>query len=98
MLSAPSTVGVDAKTIRRSSVALVDRVGGQRGCHDASCSFSDPRFDRPMPGLKRYRTASVVIRGHAFIQNIRRGHHELGTDISQHLRIAAAFDERAEAI
>jgi IS6 family transposase len=28
---------------------------------------------RPMRGLKRDRTASVVIRGHAFIQNLRRG-------------------------
>jgi hypothetical protein len=31
---------------------------------------------RPMRGLKRDRTASVVIRGHAFIQNLRRGHYE----------------------
>ena len=29
---------------------------------------------RPMRGLKTDRTASVVIRGHAFIQNLRRGH------------------------
>ena len=35
---------------------------------------------RPMRGLKRDRTASVVIRGHAFIQNLRRGHYELGMD------------------
>jgi transposase-like protein len=32
---------------------------------------------RPMRGLKRDRTASVVIRGHAFIQNLGRGHYEL---------------------
>ena len=32
---------------------------------------------RPMRGLKRDRTASVVIRGHALIQNIRRGNYEL---------------------
>jgi transposase-like protein len=32
-----------------------------------------PRL-RPMRGLKTDRTASVVIRGHAFIQNLRRGH------------------------
>jgi len=29
---------------------------------------------RPMRGLKTDRTVSVVIRGHAFIQNLRRGH------------------------
>ena len=35
---------------------------------------------RPMRGLKTNRTASVLIRGHAFVQNLRRGHYELGTD------------------
>jgi IS6 family transposase len=53
---------------------------------------------RPMRGLKRDRTASVVIRGHAFIENIRRGHYELGTDANNHVRVAAAFDELAEVI
>jgi transposase-like protein len=50
---------------------------------------------RPMRGLKRDRTASVVIRGHAFIQNLRRGHYELGVDARPGLTIAAAFDELA---
>ncbi len=54
---------------------------------------------RPMRGLKRHRTASVIITGHAFIQNLRRGHYELGTHAStHHLRLAAAFDEVALAI
>jgi transposase-like protein len=34
----------------------------------------------PMRGLKSNRTASVVIRAHAFIQNLRRGHYELAVD------------------
>ena len=33
-----------------------------------------------MRGLQRDRTAAVVIRGHAFVQNLRRGHYELGVD------------------
>ncbi|CAB4706250.1 MAG: IS6 family transposase [Actinobacteria bacterium] len=33
---------------------------------------------RPMRGLKQDRTATVVIRGHAFFQNLRRDHYELG--------------------
>jgi len=54
---------------------------------------------RPMRGLKTDRTSSVVIRGHAFIQNLRRGHYELGTETRhQHLRIAAAFDEPTTTI
>ena len=49
---------------------------------------------RPMRGLKTDRGARVVIRGHMFIQNLRRGHYELGTESTNgHLRVAAAFDE-----
>jgi len=54
---------------------------------------------RPMRGLRTDRTASVVIRGHAFMQNLRRGHYELGLDASEEcLRVAAAFDELADVI
>jgi transposase-like protein len=35
---------------------------------------------RPMRGLRTDRTATTVIRGHAFIQNVRRGHYELGVE------------------
>ena len=54
---------------------------------------------RPMRGLRTDRTASIVITGHAFIQNLRRGHYELGVEARhEHLRMAAAFDELAKAI
>jgi transposase-like protein len=53
---------------------------------------------RPMRGLKQDRTASVVIRGHAFIQNLRRGHYELGVDALPGLTLPAAFDELALVI
>ena len=54
---------------------------------------------RPMRGLRTDRTASTVIRGHAFVQNPRRGHYELGFEARhERLRVAAAFDELAEAI
>jgi hypothetical protein len=46
-----------------------------------------------MRGLKRDRTASVVIRGHAFMQNLRRGHYELAIHALLGLTVAAAFDE-----
>ncbi|MCP3911591.1 MAG: DDE-type integrase/transposase/recombinase, partial [Actinomycetia bacterium] len=32
---------------------------------------------KPMRGLRTDRTASVTIRGHAFVQNLRRGHYQL---------------------
>ena len=54
---------------------------------------------RPMRGLKTDRTASVVIRGHAFIQNLRRGHYELGTGTHhRHQSLSTAFDELAATI
>jgi IS6 family transposase len=54
---------------------------------------------RPMRGLKTDRTAQIVISGHALIQNLRRGHYELGMDARcRHLRVAAAFDELAVVI
>jgi transposase-like protein len=53
---------------------------------------------RPMRGLKTNRTASVVIRGHAFIQNLRRGYYELAVDSAPPFRLATAFDELRPAI
>ncbi len=49
-------------------------------------------------GLKTERTASVVILGHAFIQNLRRGHYELAVDAGLPFRLATAFDELRPAI
>lgn len=54
---------------------------------------------RPMRGLRTDRTASIVIRGHAFVQNLRRGHYEPGVEAeNKGLRLAAAFNELAAAI
>jgi hypothetical protein len=51
-----------------------------------------------MRGLKKLHCARVICAGHAFIQNIRRGHYELGTEEVVNLRVMAAFDELALAI
>ena len=48
---------------------------------------------RPMRGLNTHRMASVVIRRHAFVQNLRRGHYELAVDATPVFRLATAFDE-----
>ena len=53
---------------------------------------------RPMRGLKRFRSTAVITAGHAFVQNLRRGHYELATDVSPPLRLAAAFSELALAM
>jgi transposase-like protein len=53
---------------------------------------------RPMRGLQTDGTAQTVIAGHAFLQNLRRGHYELGVAARPALRVAAAFTELARAI
>jgi IS6 family transposase len=53
---------------------------------------------QPMRGLNRDRTASVIMSGHAFVQNVRRGHYELGVDTLPGLVLTAAFDELAMMI
>jgi transposase-like protein len=53
---------------------------------------------RPMRGLKQDGSATVIIKGHAFMQNVRRGHYELAVEASIGVRVAVAFGELAEAI
>jgi transposase-like protein len=49
---------------------------------------------RPMRGLKQDRTASVIVAGHAFVQNLR-GFYDLGTDVPSVSRLGHAFAELA---
>lgn len=50
-----------------------------------------------MRGLQTDRTAHVVIAGHAFVQNLRRGHYDITLDTKPAIRLAAAFTELAHA-
>jgi IS6 family transposase len=53
---------------------------------------------RPMRGLKKDRSARVIIAGHAFVQNLRRGHYELAVEEPANRRVAVAFDGLLSAI
>jgi transposase, IS6 family len=53
---------------------------------------------RPMRGLSRFRSVEVVPSGHAFVQNLRRGHYELATEVPPALRLTTAFTELALAM
>jgi IS6 family transposase len=53
---------------------------------------------RPMRGLKRFRSAARIATGHALVQNLRRGHYELATQVPPPLRLATAFTELALAM
>jgi transposase, IS6 family len=52
----------------------------------------------PMRGLKQDRSAAVIIAGHAFVHNVRRGHYELAVEEPRNRRLAVAFDELALTI
>jgi transposase, IS6 family len=49
---------------------------------------------RPMRGLKQDRSARVIIAGHAFVQNLRRGHYERSRRPATQ-RVGVVFDELA---
>ena len=51
-----------------------------------------------MRGLKHPSSAGRLAAGHAFVQNLRRGHYELATNVSPPLRLATAFTELAVAM
>jgi len=53
---------------------------------------------RPMRGLQRLRSAHTVSAGHAFVQNLRRGHYEIATDEPAHHRLRLAFDALAVSL
>jgi transposase, IS6 family len=53
---------------------------------------------RPMRGLKQDRSARVIVVGHAFVQNVRRGHGELAVDEPATRRLPVAFAVLALAI
>jgi transposase-like protein len=36
---------------------------------------------RPMRGLKRHSSARILAAGHAFVQNLRRGHYDIATHV-----------------
>jgi IS6 family transposase len=49
----------------------------------------------PMRGLKTVASAQLVCLGHAFVQNLRRGHYELGLEAAAERRLLEAFAELA---
>ena len=51
-----------------------------------------------MRGLKRFRSARTLAAGHAFVQNLRRGHYEIATDVPAQDRLRIAFTELAYCV
>jgi transposase, IS6 family len=53
---------------------------------------------RPMRGMETISSMRVVAAGHAFVQNLRRGHYEIAYDRPARERVRAGFDELARCI
>ena len=53
---------------------------------------------RPMRGLKRLASARTIGAGHAFLQNLRRGHYEIVAEQPPRDRVRAAFEQLAFCI
>jgi IS6 family transposase len=50
---------------------------------------------RPMRGLSRLASVRTIAAGHAFVQNLRRGHYAITNDLALHDRVRVAVDELA---
>ena len=64
---------------------------------EANLDVGTTRRTHPEPPAQVGK-GSVIITGHAFIQNLRRGHYHLTAALPTKLRVAAAFDEISHAI
>jgi hypothetical protein len=51
-----------------------------------------------MRGLKTIRSLRTISIGHAFVQNLRRGHSAITADLDPHDRVRVAFAELARSI
>ena len=51
-----------------------------------------------MRELKRHRSVQVLAAGHAFVQNLRRGHYDIATEVPGRHRLRVAFDDLVLAI
>jgi transposase, IS6 family len=56
------------------------------------------RWLRPMRGIKTIGGLRILAAGHAFVQNLRRGHYEIAADEPASRRLAVVFTELANAI
>ncbi len=53
---------------------------------------------RPMRGLTQHRSARTIATGHASVQNLRRGHYDIATDVPEDRRLRKVFDDLALTI
>jgi transposase-like protein len=102
-LLAERGIEVDHVTIHRWGLRFTSLLAGHRTDQYANnaieCDHGRLKARlRPMRGLKHDRSTKVIIAGHAFVQNVRRGHYELAPEEPATRRLAVAFEELALVI
>jgi transposase, IS6 family len=50
---------------------------------------------RSMRGLRSHRSVRILAAGHSFVQNVRRGHYDIVTDVHDHHKLRKVFDDLA---
>jgi hypothetical protein len=73
--------------MRPSAIALVLGIAGYQ-----------PRNRSASTGQKQFRSAARIAAGHAFVQNLRRGHYQVAIEVPSQLRLTTAFTELAQAM
>ncbi len=53
---------------------------------------------RPMRGMKTISTLRTIAAGHAFVQNVRRGHYEITADVDVVDRVRVVFKDLARCL
>jgi IS6 family transposase len=53
---------------------------------------------RPMRGVKTIQSLRTIAAGHAFVQNVRRGHYEITADVAVLHRVRVTFDDLARCL
>jgi transposase, IS6 family len=80
------------------------RVGAHRLSHEPTDGHGEAdraqlkRRLRPMRGIKTMTGLRILAAGHAFVQNVRRGHYEIAADEPHGRRLGVAFTDLAKAI
>jgi transposase, IS6 family len=74
----------------------MEAVPARSGRARHASSVSDDQ--QSLRGLRRFRSAARIAAGQAFLQNLRRGHYEIATDVPSPLGLATAFSELALAM
>jgi transposase-like protein len=82
----PRVIDELAPTVRH----VLDQYGNN--CVEADHGRLKARL-RPMRGMKTIASLRTVAAGHAFVQNLRRGHYEITVDLPVHDRVRVAFTE-----